>query len=71
MLGSILRFFLVGLLAIVAIGIVLKVVGVVLGISFFLLFTVGPIALVGYVVLRLVRPKHKEISAADRHWLES
>ena len=58
-----------------AVGIVLAVVGSVLGLAvglgFFLLFKVLPVALVGYVVVRLLSPKRKALSAEDRKWLES
>ena len=41
------------------------------GLASFLLFKVAPIALLGYVVLRLIAPrKRKELSEADRKWLE-
>jgi hypothetical protein len=76
MLGTLLTFFAVGLVALVAISIVLAVVGTVFSLAFglvgFLLFKVAPILLVGWLVLKLIdrgrRPA--EISAADREWLE-
>ena len=57
-------------------GVVLAVVGAALGLAiglgFFLLFKVLPLMLVGYVVMRLVAPKStKQLSEADRKWLES
>ena len=51
MLTSLLTLFVVGLLALVAVGVVLALIGAVLGIAFglagFLLFKVAPIVLVG------------------------
>lgn len=71
---SLLGYLLVGLVAIMVAGVVLSVVGTVfgavLGLGFFLLFKVAPIVLIGYVVVRLLGPKKKEISEADRKWLE-
>jgi hypothetical protein len=64
-----------GVLAIAAVGVVLALVGAVLGLAvglgFFLLFKVLPVMLVGYVVVRLLAPKQKTLSAEDRKWLES
>ncbi len=75
MLTSLLTLFVVGLVALVAVGIVLSILGAVLGIAFglagFLLFKVAPIVLVGYVVMRFLTPKQKRLSAEDRRWLES
>lgn len=75
MFGSLLTFLLVGLVALVALGVGLAVVGalfgIAVGIASFLLFKVAPIVLIGYVVVRLLRPRRKQISAEDRKWLES
>jgi hypothetical protein len=76
MISSLVTFLLVGLVALVVVGVVLSVVGAVfglaLGLAGFLLFKVAPIVLIGYVVLRLLgRGKRKQISDADRRWLES
>lgn len=77
MIASILMFLLVGLVALVVVGVGLAVVGalfgIAIGIASFLLFKVAPVVLIGYVVLRLIRPKHHntQISAEDRKWLES
>lgn len=75
MLSSLLTFFIVGLIAIVGLAIALAVVGAVFGLAIgltkFLLFTVAPIALIGYVVLRLFAPRSRRLSRADREWLES
>lgn len=76
MIGSLITFFAVGLVALVAISVILAVVGTVfslaLGLVTFLLFKVGPILLLGWLVLKVVdrvrRPK--AISEADLKWLE-
>lgn len=75
MLGSLLTFFAVGLVTIIAAVLVLGVVGSVLGLvgslAGFLLFKVAPIMLVGWVVVKLLdRRKRGRLSAADRRWLE-
>ena len=76
MLGSLVTFFLVGLIALVVAGIVLAVVGTVfsltLGLAGFLLFKVAPILLIGWVVMKLIEKKRGggELSEADRKWLE-
>lgn len=76
MLGSLITFFLVGLIALVVAGIVLAVVGTVfsltLGLAGFLLFKVAPILLIGWVVMKLIEKKRGggELSEADRKWLE-
>lgn len=75
MISSLLTYLLVGLIAVVGISIALAVVGTVfglaLGLAKFLLFTVGPILLIGYVVVRLLAPRSKRLSKAERDWLES
>lgn len=75
MVSSLLTFFVVGLLSLVAIGVVLAIVGAVfglaLGLAGFLLFKVAPVVLIGYLVLRLLKPRRTRLSAADREWLES
>lgn len=67
MISTLLTLFIVGLAALV----VLSVVGAVLGLAVGLLFKLLPILLVGYVVVRLLAPKQKKLSAEDRAWLES
>jgi hypothetical protein len=75
MLTSLLTFFVVGLAALVAISVVLAIVGAIFGLALglvgVLLFKVLPILLVGYVVLRLLAPKRRRLSRADKEWLES
>lgn len=67
MISTLLTLFIVGIAALV----VLSVVGAVLGLAVGLLFKVLPILLVGWVVVRLLAPKQKKLSAEDRAWLES
>ena len=77
MLGSLLTFFVVGLIALVVAGIVLAIVGTVfsltLGLAAFLLFKVAPVLLVGWVVVKLIQKakgNRGELSESDRKWLE-
>jgi predicted membrane channel-forming protein YqfA (hemolysin III family) len=76
MLGTLLTFFAVGLVALVAISIVLAVVGTVFSLAFgfagFILFKLAPLLLLGWLVLKLVdrRRKPDELSPSDREWLE-
>ncbi|CAN5671431.1 hypothetical protein BH23GEM11_BH23GEM11_02440 [soil metagenome] len=76
MIGTLLTFFAVGLVALVAISIVLAVVGTVFSLAFglvsFLLFKVAPILLIGWVVLKVIdRGKRSPaLSPGDREWLE-
>jgi cell division protein FtsW (lipid II flippase) len=77
MLGTLLTLFLVGLVALFAIGIALSLIGAVFGIAFgvagFLLFKVAPILLVGWVILKVIdRARNRNrISASDERWLDS
>ena len=67
MISALLTFLLVGIVAVAVLGVVLAVVGVAVG----LLFKIIPLMIVGYVVMRLLAPKRKQLSAEDRKWLES
>lgn len=75
MITSLLTFLAVGVVALIALGVVLTIVGTLFGVVFglggFLLFKVAPIVLIGYVVVRFLTPKRKRLSEADRRWLES
>lgn len=75
MLSSLLTFFVMGLIALVAIVVGLAVVGAIFGLAFsligFLLFKVAPLILVGYLLVRFLTPRSRRLSAADREWLES
>jgi uncharacterized membrane protein len=70
MLSTLLTLFIVGMIAIVVIGVALSLLGALLGLAFTLLFKVAPILLVGYLVLRFLAPRRKQLSAEDREWLE-
>jgi uncharacterized membrane protein len=67
MISTLLTLFIVGIVALV----VLSVVGAVLGLAVGLLFKIVPILIVGYIVVRLLKPRQKQLSAEDRKWLES
>lgn len=67
MISTLLTLLLVGVIALVAISLV----GAVLGLAIGILFKIVPILLVGYVVIRLLAPRQKKLSAADKQWLES
>jgi len=67
MISTLLTLFIVGIVTLA----VLSVIGAVLGLAVGLLFKVLPILLVGYVVVRLLAPRQKKLSAEDRRWLES
>lgn len=71
MLSSLLTFLIVGFIGLVAIGVALALVGAVVGLAFTLLFKVAPIVLIGYIIIRMLAPKQKKLSAEDRRWLES
>ena len=76
MLGSLLTFFAVGLITLVAAGIVLSIIGVVfsitIGLTSFLLFKVAPILLVGWIAVKIIQKAGGggTLSDADRKWLE-
>jgi len=67
MISTLLTLLIVGVLALAVLGIVFAVLGMAVG----LLFKLLPILLIGYVVVRLLAPKQRKISEADRRWLES
>jgi hypothetical protein len=76
MMGTLLTFLAVGLVTLIAAGVVISVVGAVLGLTFglaqFLLFKVAPIMFLGWLGLKLldkVRGRRR-ISAADQRWLD-
>ncbi len=75
-MGTLLTFLAVGLVTLIAAGIVLSVLGTVfsltMGLASVLLFKIAPIMFVGWVVLKLIdraRGK-KRLTAEDRRWLE-
>jgi len=69
-MSTILTVLLIGIVALVTLSVVGAVLGLAFGLVTFLLFKVAPVMLVGYVVLRLIKPKPKQLSAEDRKWLE-
>jgi hypothetical protein len=75
-MGTLLTFLAVGLVTLIAAGVVLSLLGTVFSLTFglasFLLFKVAPIMFIGWVVLKIldrVRGK-RQISSADRKWLD-
>jgi len=66
MISTLLTLFIVGIVALMVLSIVFAVLGLAVG----LLFKVLPILLIGYVVVRLLAPRQKKLSAEDRAWLE-
>lgn len=71
MLSTLLTFFIVGIVAVLVLGVALSAIGLMLGLAGFLLFKVLPLVAIGYVVVRLLAPRQKQLSAEDRKWLES
>jgi hypothetical protein len=73
MLGSLLTFFLVGLVTLIVAGIVLSVVGMAMGLASFLLFKVASFLLVGWVVVKVIEKTRGggKLSDADRKWLNA
>lgn len=71
MISTLLTFFIVGFVALIAIGLTLSLIGAMVGLAFTLLFKVAPVLLLGYIVLRIFARKQKRLSAEDRKWLES
>jgi archaellum biogenesis protein FlaJ (TadC family) len=76
MVGSLLTFFAVALVTLIMAGIVLSILGTVFSLTFglvtFLLFKVAPLALVGWIVMKVIQKVRGggSISPADRKWLE-
>jgi hypothetical protein len=71
MISTLLTFLIVGIVGVLVLGVILSVVGLALGLAGFLLFKVLPLVAIGYVVMRLLAPRQKQLSAEDRKWLES
>jgi hypothetical protein len=55
LLGTLISWFFVALLAIAALKLAFWVFGAALGIGAWLIFTIGPILLVGWLIVKLVR----------------
>jgi hypothetical protein len=75
-MGTLLTFLAVGLVTLIAAGVVISLVGALLGLTFglaqFLLFKVAPIMFLGWLGLKLfdkVRGKRR-ISVSDQRWLD-
>lgn len=75
-MGTLLTFLAVGLVTLIAAGVVISVVGALLGLTFglakFLLFQVAPIMFVGWLGLKLfdkIRGKRR-ITVSDQRWLD-
>jgi len=75
-MGTLLTFLAVGLVTLIAAGVVLTVLGTVfsltMGLASFLLFKIAPVMFLGWVVLKLIdRARGKRrLTAEDRRWLE-
>lgn len=75
-MGTLLTFLAVGLVTLIAAGVVISLLGAVLGLTFglaqFLLFKVAPIMFLGWLGLKLfdrVRGRRR-ISVSDQRWLD-
>jgi hypothetical protein len=71
MISTLLTLLVLGVLGMIVLSVVLSVFGLAIGLASFLLFKVAPVLLIGYVVLRLISPKRKRLSAEDKRWLDS
>jgi hypothetical protein len=75
MIGKILKFFVMGIAGLIAIGLGLAALGLAFGLAV-LAIKIGVVVAIGYGVVKLVgggksKPKEPQISEADRRWLES
>ena len=74
-MGTLLTFLAVGLVTLIAAGVVLSIVGTLFSLTFglasFLLFKVAPIMFVGWVVLKVIdrASGKRRLSAEDQKWL--
>lgn len=75
-MGTLLTFLAVGLVTLIAAGVVLSILGTIFSLTFglasFLLFKVAPIMFLGWVVLKIFDRARgrRRLSAEDRKWLE-
>jgi len=75
-MGTLLTFLAVGLVTLIAAGVVISVLGAVLGLTFglaqFLLFKVAPIMFIGWLGLKLFDKftGKRRISVSDQRWLD-
>jgi hypothetical protein len=71
MIASFFKYLIIGLVALFALKIVLAAIGLAIGLLA-LAIPLACVAALGYGVYRLIAPrKAKQISDADRKWLES
>ena len=71
MIASFFKYLIIGLVALFALKIVLAAIGMAIGLLA-LAIPLACVAALGYGVYRLIAPrKAKQISDADRKWLES
>lgn len=74
MLSTILTLLLVGLAAVVGVSVVLAIIGAIFGLAMslagILLFKVAPLLLIGYVIVRLISPRHKRLEGLDQKWID-
>jgi len=74
-MGTLLTFLAVGLVTLIAAGVVLSIVGTLFSLTFglasFLLFKVAPVIFVGWVVLKVIdrASGKRRLSAEDQKWL--
>ena len=54
-IGRIATWFLIGIVALIALKLLGAIVGAVIGLGMALLFTVGPILLIGWLVMKMLR----------------
>jgi hypothetical protein len=71
MLRSLLIYIAIGFLALVALAVVMGIIGGLIGIALFLVFKVLPLAIIGYLVWRLLRPRQRPLTPEDEEWLET
>jgi hypothetical protein len=75
-MGTLLTFLAVGLVTLIAAGIVISVLGGLLGLTIgiagFLLTKVAPVMFLGWVVLKLIDKARgrRRISVSDQRWLD-
>ena len=75
MIGKILKFFIMGIAGLIAIGLGLAALGLAFGLAV-LAIKIGVVVAIGYGVVKLVgggkkKPAEPQISEADRRWLDS
>jgi hypothetical protein len=71
MIRSLATYIAIGFLALVALAVVMGIIGGLIGLALFLVFKVLPLAIIGYLVWRLLRPRTRPLSPEDEEWLET